>query len=66
MLALIDSFIANSDTLKEIYIHDNWVKNEAVDKMVDFILRAKVLEKLNISDSDMGSEAVFRVIKALK
>jgi Ran GTPase-activating protein (RanGAP) involved in mRNA processing and transport len=66
MLALIDSFIHNADSLKEVHIHDNWIKNEAVDKLVDFLLRAKTLQKLNISDSDMGSDAVFRVVKALK
>lgn len=66
MLALIECFIANADNLREIYIHDNWIKNEAVDKLVDFLLRAKTLQKLNISDSDMGSEAVFRIVKALK
>jgi Ran GTPase-activating protein (RanGAP) involved in mRNA processing and transport len=41
MLALLDSFIKNADTLKEVYINDNWIKNEAVEKLAEFILNAK-------------------------
>jgi len=40
MMALLDAFIANAETLREVYIHDNWVKTEAVEKLAEFLLRA--------------------------
>ena len=65
MLALLDALKDNANNLREIYIHDNWVKGQAADKLVELIYRTRGLEKLNISDSDMGTEAAYLVIRAL-
>lgn len=65
MVALLDSLKHNVHTLREIHIHDNWIKGQAADNLVQFIYQARCLEKLNISDSDMGTENAFLVIKAL-
>lgn len=66
MLSLMEALKANFETLREVYIHDNWIKNEAVDKLVEFLLKSNKLERLNISDSDMGNEAVLLIMKAMK
>lgn len=65
MLALLEALKSNAQTIKEVYIHDNWIKKQAAEKLVEFIYRARHLEKLNISDSDMGTENAYLVIKAL-
>jgi len=66
MIALIEAFSTNADTLKEVYIHDNWVKDEAVEKLAQFIFKAKKLEVLNISDSQMGNKWAHFLFRALK
>jgi Ran GTPase-activating protein (RanGAP) involved in mRNA processing and transport len=66
MMALLKAFQANASTLREVYIHDNWVKGEAVDQLIKFLLKAEVLEKLNVSDSDMGNEKVYLLFKAIE
>ena len=66
MLALMEALKENSETLKEVFVHDNWIKQEAVHKVVELLFRARNLEKLNISDSDMGNDSVLLVIRALK
>ena len=55
MIALLGALKANAETLREVYLHDNWIKQEAIDRLVEFILRAKSLERLNISDSTLGT-----------
>ena len=65
MLALLEALKHNSTSLREVHIHDNWIKGEAAERLVEFIYRARSLEKLNISDSDMGTENAYLVIKAL-
>jgi len=65
MVALLEALKANAGSLREVHIHDNWIKAEAADLLVDFIFRARNLEKLNVSDSDMGTKNVFLVAKAL-
>lgn len=30
----------NAETLREVYIDDNWVKGEAAEKLIEFIFRA--------------------------
>ena len=66
MLALLEALVKNAGSLKEIKIDDNWIKGEAVDKLAELILKAKKLEKLNISDSNMGSKGVLLVARAIK
>lgn len=65
MLALLDALKENSETLKEVYIHDNWIKGEAAERLVQLIYLSRQLQKLNISDSDMGTENAYLVIKAI-
>ena len=65
MLALLDALKDNANTLREVYVHDNWVKGQAADRLAELIYRTRGLEKLNISDSDMGTEAAYLVIRAL-
>ena len=65
MVALFDALKANADTLREVHLHDNWIKGEAVERLVEFVLRAKKLEVLNVSDSTMGSHSAFLLIKAM-
>lgn len=65
MMALMECLKYNADNIREIYVHDNWIKNEAVDLLAEFILKAKTLKVLNISDSTMGSESVYLVVSAL-
>ena len=66
MLALLLSLKENTETLREININDNWIKQEAVDRLVEVLFRVKKLEKLNISDSNMGNKAVLMVMRAIK
>jgi Ran GTPase-activating protein 1 len=66
MLALMEALKANAETLREVHINDNWIKKAAVDKLVEFIYKAKKLEKLNISDLNMDPQAVKLVFRALK
>ena len=40
-MALMECLKYNADHIREVYIHDNWIKNEAVDLLAEFILRAK-------------------------
>lgn len=65
MIALLEALKANSETLREVHIHDNWIKGEAIDGLVAFVLKAKRLEKLNVSDSTMGTDAALFLAKAL-
>jgi Ran GTPase-activating protein (RanGAP) involved in mRNA processing and transport len=46
-------------------INDNWIKEEAVSKLAEFIFKSRGLESLNISDSDMGSSNVALIVWAL-
>lgn len=65
MIALLEALKANAETLREVYLHDNWIKQEAIDRLVEFILRAKSLERLNISDSTMGTNGALLLAKAI-
>ena len=65
MIALLESLKANAESLREVYLHDNWIKQEAIDRLVEFILRAKSLVRLNISDSTMGTNGALLVAKAM-
>jgi len=65
MIALLDALKSNSQTLREVYLHDNWIKQEAIDRLVEFILRAESLERLNISDSTMGTNGALLLAKAI-
>ena len=56
----------NGKTLEELYLNDNWVKEDAIPCLVQLVTTAENLKKLNISDSDMGGEGVLAVIRALK
>lgn len=65
MIALMEALCANASSLREVYLHDNWVKGEAVDGLVRFLLSASKLERLNVSDSTMGTASAVLVVKAL-
>ena len=65
MVALLESLKANADSLREVHIHDNWIKGEAIDKLAEFLLKATKLEVLNFSDSTMGTDGAVLVTKAL-
>jgi hypothetical protein len=39
-VALLEALKANAESLKEVYLHDNWIKGEAVDRLAEFIIRA--------------------------
>jgi Ran GTPase-activating protein (RanGAP) involved in mRNA processing and transport len=47
-------------------LHDNWIKGEAIDRLVEFILKARTLEILNVSDSTMGTEGALLLANALQ
>lgn len=64
-MALLEALKANAATLREVYLHDNWVKGEANERLVEFVLRAERLERLNVSDSTMGTQAVLLLVKAM-
>jgi Ran GTPase-activating protein (RanGAP) involved in mRNA processing and transport len=65
MVALLDALKANSHSLREVYLHDNWIKVDAIDRLVEFILKARTLEILNVSDSTMGTEGALLLANAL-
>ena len=65
MLALLDALKANAESLREVFIHDNWIKGEAADRLAELVYKSKNLVKLNMSDSDMGTNAGYLVIRAL-
>lgn len=65
MVALLDALKFNAQSLREVHLHDNWIKGEANEKLVEFVLKAEKLEKLNISDSNMGTQAALLLVKAL-
>jgi Ran GTPase-activating protein (RanGAP) involved in mRNA processing and transport len=66
MIALLHALKTNAGTLREVYLHDNWIKGEeANDRLVKFILRAEKLERLNVSDSTMGLKPALLLIRAL-
>ena len=65
MVALLGALKASAASLREVHVHDNWIKAEAADLLVDFVCKARALERLNVSDSDMGTKNVFLVVKAL-
>jgi Ran GTPase-activating protein 1 len=65
MLALLDALKSNAGTLREVYLHDNWIKQTAIDGLLKFVLSARTLQRLNISDSTMGSEGGLLLAKAL-
>lgn len=65
MLALLEALKANAESLREIQIHDNWVKGTAADRLAELIYKSQHLQKLNISDSDMGTNAAYLVIRAM-
>lgn len=64
MVALMEALKANAQSLRELHLNDNWVKAEAVEGLATFILASQKLERLNISDSTMGTEGVVLVVKA--
>ena len=66
MLALLDSLTSNAETIREIKVDDNWIKASAAEKLCELVLKAKNLERLNISDSNMGSEGVLLVLRGIK
>ena len=65
MMALLEALKANASSLREVYLHDNWIKQQAIDRLVEFVLKAERLERLNISDSTMGTAGVLLLAKAL-
>lgn len=65
MVALLDALKSNASTLREVYLNDNWIKGEANERLVEFVLRATALERLNASDSTMGTKAALLLVKAL-
>ena len=65
MIALLDALKSNAETLREVYLHDNWIKQEAIDRLVEFILHSRSLERLNISDSTMGTNGALLLAKAI-
>ncbi len=65
MCALLSALQATRGTLRELHIHDNWVKQEAITRLVELVLRAQVLERLNVSDSTMGMEGALLLVKAI-
>jgi Ran GTPase-activating protein 1 len=65
MMALLEALKANASSLREVYLHDNWIKQQAIDHLVEFVLKAERLERLNISDSTMGTAGVLLLAKAM-
>lgn len=65
MIALMEALKANSESLREVYLHDNWIKGEAIDHLIKFVLQARKLEILNVSDSTMGTDAALLLVTAL-
>ena len=65
MMALLEALKANASSLREVYLHDNWIKQQAIDRLVEFVLKAERLERLNISDSTMGTAGVLLLAKAI-
>ena len=49
-----------------MYLNDNWIKQGAIDRLVELVIKAERLERLNISDSTMGTEGVLLLVKALQ
>jgi Ran GTPase-activating protein 1 len=66
MMALLEALKANASSLREVYLHDNWIKQAAIDRLVEFVIKAERLERLNISDSTMGTDGALLLVKALQ
>lgn len=41
MIQLLEALKANAHTLREVYVHDNWIKGEACKRLAEFFLKAK-------------------------
>lgn len=65
MIALLEALKANAESLREVYLHDNWIKGEACELLASFLLAATKLTTLNISDSTMGTTSALLVVRAL-
>lgn len=64
MLAMMDALVSNPD-LTHIEIHDNWLKEEAITGLKNFITTSNGLIYLNISDCDIGGVGVKQIIRRL-
>ena len=66
MAALLENLGARCKGLRVLRINDNWLKAKAAEKLLGLILNCQdSLELLNISDLNMGQEAVLVAIRAL-
>lgn len=61
---MIKALTKNSH-LEHLEIHDNWLKEEAIDLFCDYLAQAPCLKKLNVSDCDIGGLGVWQIIRAL-
>lgn len=66
MAALLENLGGSCKGLRVLRINDNWLKTAAAEKLLGLILNCQdSLELLNISDLNMGQEAVLVTIRAL-
>ena len=66
MAVLLDSLAGSCTNLHTLRVNDNWLKSESITKLFKLILSCKKLNHLNLSDLNMGQEAVYVTLEALK
>lgn len=65
MIEMIQALQHNPD-LEFVHIHDNWLKEGAIDELVTYLKsHAKNIKSLNFSDCDIGGLGVKKIIRAL-
>lgn len=65
MVALLGSLNQNTE-LEVLKLNDNWLKDAAVDKLIEVLPSLPHLRELDISDCMTGSTGVRRICEALK
>ena len=66
MTALLSSLAQSCSELRELRVNDNWLKSKAVEALFSLVFSCPRLEHLNLSDLNMGQEAVTATLEALK
>lgn len=66
MATLLHRLASSCSDLRILRVNDNWLKAEAIGNLFNLILRCPKLEHLNLSDLNMGQEAVLTTLKALR
>lgn len=64
MISMLTALKLNK-SLSYVHIHDNWLKEEAINEFCSFIKSQSSLKSVNISDCDIGGLGVKKIVRAL-